>query len=184
MSNITDGSIPPIEAGARVDSVTLVPDQPEPPLPEPIVLEGIGVSASTRIAALTAALDKLTSEAKGMFILLGRRKKKNPPHWRENNAICAAARVLAASDAELITARHEEQALARLLYSLLGHAVWDEGTGTVVLPSFTVGIHPSTKPQSAKDGVLMALALGEATRIAQIPVKNKPEDPEQTKHDK
>lgn len=132
----------------------------EPTQPEEIIrLDNITPTAATRIAALTAALDNLLREAKGMFVLASRKTKKTTPHWKQNNAMRYAAQVLASSDMELITSRHEEQALSRLLTTLLEQSKWNEETGIVTLPVFSVGIHPATAPANANEAVLMALAL-------------------------
>jgi len=140
------------------------PTQPdETTQPEEIIrLDGITVTASTRIAALTSALDNLLREAKGMFVLANTRGgSKVPPHWKQNNAMRFAAQVIASSDMELTTQRHEEQAMSRLFLTLLEQSKWDRETGIVTLPVFSVGVHPSTSPDSAPDAVLMALALSQ-----------------------
>jgi len=72
-----------------------------------------------------------------------------------------AAQVIASSDMELTTQRHEEQAMSRLFMTLLEQSQWDRETGIVTLPVFSVGVHPSTSPDSAPDAVLMALALSQ-----------------------
>jgi hypothetical protein len=135
-----------------------------PTQPDIIRLDNIDTTATTRIAALTAALDNLLRESKGLFdICASRRKgrKKNAPHWSENNAIRYAAEVLASSDMDLITHRHEEQALSTLFRTLLEQGAWDATTQIVQVPVLSVGVHPQTAPSSPLDAVMMALALGQ-----------------------